>query len=384
MWRQDPPMPSRLMKGCRLMLGRTRADPAHGHRRVRRLSQTRFRRICPPTLNDPRLCRIEGMTSGPRTLLVCGLLFAGANACSDSEQEPSPSTDGSAQGPDAPLPAVAVGAGRQLNVSFEADPLAKLDLLFVIDNSASMAEEQANLARNIPELLRQLERTPGGLPDMHIGFVSSSFGAGPTQPTPTCPPLGDTGRLQVKSGCGFESGGRSVPQHRRYRESELHGRPGHGDGLFGEPRHGRLRVSAPVAGGARGACPDPASREPRVRQGRRPPGNRRSQQCRRLLGRSGKHVVRGHHTRSGARLALRTCGSPVRGHGRAGRGRVFGAAVVLLCSALAREPGRAPKRPHRCEGLHRLREGLERRSGGSHHRGGNRGMEFQFQRRLSH
>ena len=34
----------------------------------------------------------------------------------------------------------------------------KLDLLFVVDNSGSMAQEQASLARNFPLFMRELER----------------------------------------------------------------------------------------------------------------------------------------------------------------------------------------------------------------------------------
>jgi hypothetical protein len=117
-------------------------------------------------------------------------------------------TDGSAtpDGAAAPLTSVGKGVpvGRQINHLWELEPLTQLDLLFMIDNSSSMAEEQNNLARNFPALIRMLETTPGGMPDVHIGIISSSFGAGPGSPSPECSPLGDRGRLMVKPGCGLD------------------------------------------------------------------------------------------------------------------------------------------------------------------------------------
>jgi hypothetical protein len=66
----------------------------------------------------------------------------------------------------------------------------KLDLLFMIDNSGSMVEEQANLARNFPHLIDELKNLPKGLPNLHLGVVSSD--------------LGDGGALQIRSNCGLD------------------------------------------------------------------------------------------------------------------------------------------------------------------------------------
>ncbi len=57
----------------------------------------------------------------------------------------------------------------------------KIDILFVIDDSGSMADKQNNLARNFPNFINVLETIPGGLPDVHIGVVSSDVGAKATQ-----------------------------------------------------------------------------------------------------------------------------------------------------------------------------------------------------------
>ena len=51
-----------------------------------------------------------------------------------------------------------------------------LDVLFVVDNSASMAEQQASLALNFTRMIDVLEQLDGGLPNLHIGVVSSDMG----------------------------------------------------------------------------------------------------------------------------------------------------------------------------------------------------------------
>jgi hypothetical protein len=53
-----------------------------------------------------------------------------------------------------------------------------VDLLFLIDDSASMAPLQANLLRNFPVFMSALKALPGGLPNVHIAVVSSDMGAG--------------------------------------------------------------------------------------------------------------------------------------------------------------------------------------------------------------
>lgn len=56
---------------------------------------------------------------------------------------------------------------------------AKLDLLLMIDNSASMAPLQAKLNQQLPNMLNSLrDQTSGRYPDLHVGVVSSSMGAG--------------------------------------------------------------------------------------------------------------------------------------------------------------------------------------------------------------
>lgn len=89
------------------------------------------------------------------------------------------------------------------------DPIRMLDLLFVIDNSGSMKEEQENLRKNFPAMIESLRRLPGGLPDLHLAVISSDVGAGGTAipGNPACNrPGGDRGAFQTKRACGLQEG----------------------------------------------------------------------------------------------------------------------------------------------------------------------------------
>src|SRR5262245_60153491 len=51
-----------------------------------------------------------------------------------------------------------------------------IDILFVIDNSRSMREEQDNLRMNFPQFINVLQQIQGGLPNVHLGVVTSDTG----------------------------------------------------------------------------------------------------------------------------------------------------------------------------------------------------------------
>jgi hypothetical protein len=53
-----------------------------------------------------------------------------------------------------------------------------VDILFLVDDSSSMRLSQDNLNRNFPLLMQALKNQPGGLPNVHIGVISSDMGAG--------------------------------------------------------------------------------------------------------------------------------------------------------------------------------------------------------------
>src|SRR5215471_13080204 len=86
------------------------------------------------------------------------------------------------------------GCHRSVNVGQNGRPgtleqvvANDLDLLFMVDDSSSMSTVQYNLAENFPVFIQELQQLPGGLPNVHIGVVTSSMGAGAfTTSVPGC------------------------------------------------------------------------------------------------------------------------------------------------------------------------------------------------------
>jgi len=70
-----------------------------------------------------------------------------------------------------------------------------VDILFVVDNSGSMADEQALLQAQFPALMQTLRNLNGGMPDVHIGVTSTDLGTGMFQITYCEEPEGDAGSL---------------------------------------------------------------------------------------------------------------------------------------------------------------------------------------------
>jgi hypothetical protein len=66
----------------------------------------------------------------------------------------------------------------------EINPTRKVDIIFVIDNSGSMSEEQGNLARNFPVFMDELAGLQGA--DFQIASVSSDLGAGAGSTNDSC------------------------------------------------------------------------------------------------------------------------------------------------------------------------------------------------------
>jgi hypothetical protein len=83
-----------------------------------------------------------------------------------------------------------------------------LDLLLVIDDSAGMAAKQRALAANLPALIAQLGGASDGLPDLHIGVISTDMGTSSTTSVPAtaigqpgaggCMATGKAGKLLVQ------------------------------------------------------------------------------------------------------------------------------------------------------------------------------------------
>ena len=108
------------------------------------------------------------------------------------------------------------GGGDALGPSRMPPPLhapltaaSKVDILFLIDDSNSMAPLQAKLRTRMPEFMKVLESAPFGMPDVHVAVVSSSLGAGIFGNVPGCQPgtVGNLdGNFQHKAGCGLHAG----------------------------------------------------------------------------------------------------------------------------------------------------------------------------------
>ncbi len=79
--------------------------------------------------------------------------------------------------------------------------LRPLDVLFVVDDSGTMVQEQAALAAAFPSFVDALTDTDE-LVDLHIGFASSNLGTAPAGTGGTgCAGEGDEGHLLVAAGC---------------------------------------------------------------------------------------------------------------------------------------------------------------------------------------
>jgi hypothetical protein len=123
------------------------------------------------------------MRMGRRLLLCSPVLLLAVGALTGC-----PSRDVSAVDP-----APSKEQQKEIPVNLNRD----IDILWVIDDSGSMAQEQASLARNFPEFARVLEGIEGGLPNIHMAVVSSDVGTAPYDSTSECQGDGDDGQFQV-------------------------------------------------------------------------------------------------------------------------------------------------------------------------------------------
>jgi hypothetical protein len=125
--------------------------------------------------------------------------------------------------PDAAMDAAADAAmdaavdPRQTVVELPQTPTPDIDLLFVVDDSPSMLDKQLNLKNNFPRFVDRLSTLPGGLPNLHIGVVTTDMGtkaSGSSTPGPAigqigqggCSSTGKSGNLQVGAAAADLSG----------------------------------------------------------------------------------------------------------------------------------------------------------------------------------
>ena len=72
-------------------------------------------------------------------------------------------------------PRQSVEQEQEIDVDINRD----LDILFVIDNSLSMEQEQDSLASNFGRFINVLNNIEGGLPNVHIGVASTDLAQAP-------------------------------------------------------------------------------------------------------------------------------------------------------------------------------------------------------------
>lgn len=85
-------------------------------------------------------------------------------------------------------------AARVFNKDIPVD--ANLDVLFVIDDSGSTRDKQQVFAQNYKNFVAALAGFPSGLPDLHLGVITSSVDVGRDVGSPACHPAsGSNGAL---------------------------------------------------------------------------------------------------------------------------------------------------------------------------------------------
>jgi hypothetical protein len=84
---------------------------------------------------------------------------------------------------------------QQTDIYISVSPTRLLDLIFMVDNSPSMAPKQAKLKAQFPLLLNALQdpNDPNGLPDLHVAIIDSDLGTGGAWSSGSCGPNAENG-----------------------------------------------------------------------------------------------------------------------------------------------------------------------------------------------
>ncbi|MBK7395199.1 MAG: hypothetical protein IPJ34_02565 [Myxococcales bacterium] len=139
-----------------------------------------------------------------RALLVMAAMWAGTVGCNDVTVVRT-------------YPGCGMGCSGGTITKIRVTRVDKVDLLLVVDNSPSMADKQAELAKRMPELIAKLTndtpdpRTgkPGNAADLHVGVITSSLGSHGSSacaPSRTSKANDDRGHLLPRAGEGGGTG----------------------------------------------------------------------------------------------------------------------------------------------------------------------------------
>ena len=135
------------------------------------------------------------MRWGMRCSAVAGAALLSVVACSEHRSARGAEDGGRDPGSRGGRSDAGHDAGPSCEGDAQAEPIRQLTLLFVIDSSITMAEEQILLARQLPALLQRLAPEQSGR-TLRLGVVSSDLGADPSWQSERCDLLGDDGLLQ--------------------------------------------------------------------------------------------------------------------------------------------------------------------------------------------
>jgi hypothetical protein len=110
--------------------------------------------------------------------------------------------------------AAAAGIGQETELYISVAPVRQLDMVFMIDDSPSMAPKVSKLAQQFPKLLAALkDPNDGRYPDLRVAIIDSDLGTGGAYPSGSCGPtaspdgsnrFGDLGNFQMRgaASCG--------------------------------------------------------------------------------------------------------------------------------------------------------------------------------------
>src|SRR5688572_20301960 len=128
--------------------------------------------MAPPSSRSATDHEAPALNGAVRLALALGLAACGSStAAPDATPAPDAEPPGSDCNPD-------LGC-RRLAGEFPTRPTRDVDVLFVVDDSSGMDDAQLYLAAAFAEWSAVLGAFPGGLPNLHLGVVSSDLGIDP-------------------------------------------------------------------------------------------------------------------------------------------------------------------------------------------------------------
>jgi hypothetical protein len=160
-----------------------------------------------------------GQSSPPDTATSTSSLTDTSTTSTDTATSSTAITGDTSPGtPDAGAPDVPADTGNIYTFAIAVAPNRLLDLVFMIDNSPSMAPKQAKMNVQFPKLIAALkDPNDGTLPDLRVALIDSNLGTGGAYNDGlSCAPnsennysaWGDQGKFMMvgATGCGVTSG----------------------------------------------------------------------------------------------------------------------------------------------------------------------------------